>query len=226
MRILVAEDERDMNQVIVRRLVWEGYTVDACYDGQEAMDYLTGAEYDGVILDVMMPRMDGFEVVRAMRAQGNTTPVLFLTTRDTLADKVAGLDLGGDDYLVKPFQFEELLARLRAMTRRQAGAPSNVYTCGDLTVDSTRHLVTRGGTEIQLAAKEYALLEYLIRNKDMVLSREQIESNLWSYDYTGGSNLVDVYIRLLRKKLDDGHDQKLIHTVRGYGYVLKEGAVE
>ncbi len=223
MRILVAEDERDMNQVIVRRLNWEGYTVDACYDGLEAMDHLAGAEYDGVILDVMMPKMDGFQVVEAMRARGDDTPVLFLTARDALSDKVAGLDLGGDDYLVKPFQFEELLARLRAMTRRQAGKPTNVYTCGDLTVDSARHVVTRGDTSIQLAAKEYALLEYLIRNQGIVLSREQIESNLWSYDYTGGSNLVDVYIRLLRKKLDDGRDVKLIHTVRGYGYVLKEG---
>lgn len=224
MRILVAEDERDMNQIIVRRLTWEGYTVDACYDGQEALDYLEGAQYDGVILDVMMPRLDGFQVVQAMRDRGDATPVLFLTARDTLADKVAGLDLGGDDYLVKPFQFEELLARLRAMTRRQAGKPSNEYTCGDLTVDSARHIVTRGGEEIQLAAKEYALLEYLIRNQGIVLSREQIESNLWSYDYAGGSNLVDVYIRLLRKKLDDGYETKLIHTVRGYGYVLKEGS--
>lgn len=226
MRILVAEDERDMNQIIVRRLAWEGYTVDACYDGREALDYLAGAKYDGVILDVMMPRMDGFEVVADMRSRGDDTPVLFLTARDTLADKVAGLDLGADDYLVKPFQFEELLARIRAMTRRKAGKPTNTYTCADLTVDTARHEVTRGGKSVQLAAKEFALLEYLIRNQGIVLSREQIESNLWSYDYAGGSNLVDVYIRLLRKKLDDGHDVKLIHTVRGYGYVLKEGRGE
>lgn len=223
MRILVAEDERDMNQVIVRRLAWEGYSVDACYDGQEALDYLAAAQYDSVILDVMMPRLDGFEVVRAMRERGDETPVLFLTARDTLRDKVEGLDLGGDDYLVKPFQFDELLARLRAMTRRKAGQRSNVYTCGDLEVDGARHTVTRGGREIQLAAKEYALLEYLIRNKGIVVSREQIETNLWSYDYIAGSNVVDVYIRLLRKKIDEDFDEKLIQTVRGYGYVLREG---
>lgn len=222
MRILVAEDERDMNQVIVRRLVWEGYTVDACYDGREALEYLAGAEYDGVILDVMMPEMDGFEVVRAMRSRGDETPVLFLTARDTVQDKVAGLDIGGDDYLVKPFQFEELTARLRAMTRRRAGQRTNVYTCGDLTVDSARHTVTRGGRDIQLAAKEYALLEYLIRNKGVVVTREQIETNIWNYDYLGGSNVVDVYIRMLRKKLEDGGEERLVHTVRGYGYVLKE----
>lgn len=223
MRILVAEDERDMNQVIVRRLVWEGYTVDACYDGREALEYLAGAEYDGAILDVMMPELDGFEVVRAMRSRGDGTPVLFLTARDTVQDKVAGLDIGGDDYLVKPFQFEELTARLRAMTRRRVGQRTNVYTCGDLTVDSARHTVTRGGRDIQLAAKEYALLEYLIRNKGVVVTREQIETNIWNYDYLGGSNVVDVYIRMLRKKLEDGGESRLVHTVRGYGYVLKEG---
>ncbi|MCD7769973.1 MAG: response regulator transcription factor [Oscillospiraceae bacterium] len=223
MRILVAEDERDMNQIIVRRLTWEGYSVDACYDGQDALEYLYGAQYDCVILDVMMPKLDGFGVVKAMRDRGDETPVLFLTARDTLQDKVQGLDLGGDDYLVKPFQFEELLARLRAMTRRKDGQRTNLYTCADLEVDPARHKVTRGGREIQLAAKEYALLEYLIRNKGIVVSREQIETNLWSYDYTAGSNVVDVYIRLLRKKIDEGQPEKLIHTVRGYGYVLKEG---
>ncbi len=223
MRILVAEDERDMNQIIVRRLAWEGYSVDACYDGQEALEYLYGAQYDCVILDVMMPKMDGFDVVRAMRDRGDDTPVLFLTARDTLQDKVQGLDSGGDDYLVKPFQFEELLARLRAMTRRKDGQRANHYTCADLEVDPARHIVTRGGREIQLAAKEYALLEYLIRNKGIVVSREQIETNLWSYDYIAGSNVVDVYIRLLRKKIDEDWPEKLIHTVRGYGYVLKEG---
>ncbi|MCD7845145.1 MAG: response regulator transcription factor [Oscillospiraceae bacterium] len=223
MRILVAEDERDMNQIIVRRLAWEGYSVDSCYDGQDALEYLYGAQYDCVILDVMMPKLDGFGVVRAMRDRGDDTPVLFLTARDTLQDKVQGLDLGGDDYLVKPFQFEELLARLRAMTRRKDGQRTNLYTCADLTVDPARHKVTRGGQDIQLAAKEYALLEYLIRNKGIVVSREQIETNLWSYDYTAGSNVVDVYIRLLRKKIDEDWPEKLIHTVRGYGYVLKEG---
>jgi len=222
MRILLAEDEKDMNRVITRRLSWEGYSVDSCFDGREALDYLAAVEYDAVVLDVMMPRVDGFEVLTRMREQGDDTPVLFLTARDALADKVEGLDLGADDYLVKPFEFDELMARLRVLTRRKSGAQSNVYTCADLTLDSAHHRVTRGGAEIELTAKEYALLEYLIRNKGVVLSREQIETNLWNGDYIVGSNVVDVYIRMLRKKVDAAYDTKLIQTIRGYGYVLKE----
>ena len=222
MRILLAEDEKSLNRVIARRLSWEGYSVDACFDGQEALDYLAAMEYDAVVLDVMMPRVDGFEVLTQMRGRGDGTPVLFLTARDSLADKVEGLDLGADDYLVKPFEFDELMARLRVLIRRKGASTSNVYVCGDLTVDSARHRVTRGETELTLTAKEYALLEYLIRNKGLVLSREQIETNLWSGDYIVGSNVVDVYIRMLRKKVDADHEDKLIQTVRGYGYVLKE----
>lgn len=222
MRILLAEDDRAINRVIVRRLKWEGYSVDACFDGREALDYLDVVEYDAVILDVMMPGMDGFEVLTRMRERGDKTPVLFLTARDSLADKVEGLDLGADDYLVKPFEFEELMARLRVLIRRKGSSVSNVYSCADLTVDSARHRVTRGGTEITLTAREYALLEYLIRNKGLVLSRDQIETNLWSGDYIVGSNVVDVYIRMLRKKIDADYSPKLIQTVRGYGYVLKE----
>ena len=222
MRILLAEDELDMNRIISRQLTWEGYTVDACFDGQEALDYLESGSYDAVVLDVMMPRVDGFRVVETMRRRGNMTPVLFLTARDSLADKVEGLDLGGDDYLVKPFEFEELAARLRVMLRRQSGAQATVFSCGDLTVDVTRHTVSRGGREIRLAAKEYALLEYMIRNKGVVLTREQIEGSLWNYDNIVGSNVVDVYIRMLRRKIDEDAEVKLIHTVRGYGYVLKE----
>lgn len=222
MRILLAEDEVDMNRVIARRLSWEGCSVDSCFDGQEALDYLESAEYDAVILDVMMPGVDGFQVVETMRRRGDRTPVLFLTARDALEDKIAGLDIGADDYLVKPFEFGELMARIRALTRRRSGCPTSVYTCGDLTVDGARHRVTRAGEEIRLAAKEYALLEYLIRNKEIVLSREQIETNLWNYDYAAASNVVDVYIRLLRRKIDEGRAVKLIQTVRGYGYVLRE----
>ena len=222
MRILLAEDDRAINRVIVRRLKWEGYSVDACFDGQEALDYLAVVEYDAVILDVMMPRLDGFEVLIRMRERGDRTPVLFLTARDALADKVEGLDLGADDYLVKPFEFEELMARLRVLVRRKGDSVSNTYSCADLTVDSARHRVTRGGMEISLTAREYALLEYLIRNKGLVLSRDQIETNLWSGDFIVGSNVVDVYIRMLRKIVDAGFTPKLIQTVRGYGYVLKE----
>ena len=222
MRILLAEDELDMNRIIARQLVWEGYAVDACFDGQEALDYLENTEYDAAVLDVMMPKLDGFQVVQKLRAAGNHTPVLFLTARDSLADKVEGLDIGGDDYLVKPFEFEELAARLRVLLRRKTGGQATVFTCGDLTLDVTRHTVTRGGQEIRLAAKEYALLEYMIRHKGIVLSRDQIESSLWNYDEMIGSNVVDVYIRMLRRKIDEGYDTKLIQTVRGYGYALKE----
>ena len=222
MRILLAEDELDMNRIIARQLTWEGYTVDACFDGQEALDYFENTKYDAAVLDVMMPKLDGFQVVEKLRAAGNNTPVLFLTARDSLADKVEGLDIGGDDYLVKPFEFEELAARLRVLLRRKTGEQATVFACGDLTVDVTRHIVTRGGKEIRLAAKEYALLEYMIRHKGVVLSREQIEASLWNYDETIGSNVVDVYIRMLRKKIDEGYDAKLIQTIRGYGYALKE----
>ena len=222
MRILLAEDEKALNRVITRRLGWEGYSVDSCFDGQEALDYLAAVEYDAVVLDVMMPRVDGFEVLTQLREQGNDTPVLFLTARDSLADKVEGLDLGADDYIVKPFEFEELMARLRVLTRRKGSSKSNTFICADLTVDTARHRVSRGETELTLTAKEYALLEYLIRNKGIVLSREQIETNLWSGDYIVGSNVVDVYIRMLRKKVDAGFEPKLIQTIRGYGYVLKE----
>ena len=221
LRILVAEDERDMNRMIERQLVWEGYAVDCCFDGQEALDYLLGAQYDAVVLDVMMPEKDGFEVLRTMRSRGDETPVIFLTARDSIDDRVQGLDLGADDYLVKPFRFEELMARLRVMTRHRAGVKTNRLQCGDLAMDCDRHLVTRGGKNIELAAKEYALLEYLLRNEGVVLSRDQIETNIWNYDYTGGSNVVDVYIRMLRKKVDEGFGEKLIQTVRGYGYVLR-----
>lgn len=222
MRILLAEDDKAINRVIVRRLKWEGYSVDACFDGQEALDYLSAVEYDAVILDVMMPKVDGFEVLTQMRERGDKTPTLFLTARDALEDKVEGLDLGADDYLVKPFEFEELMARVRALTRRKTSAAINMYTCADLTVDSARHRVTRGETEIVLTAREYALLEYLIRNKGLVLSRDQIETNIWSGDFIVGSNVVDVYVRMLRKKVDADFEPKLIQTVRGYGYVLKE----
>ena len=175
-----------------------------------------------MILDVNMPRLDGFGVVKAMRADGMQAPVLFLTARDSIEDKVTGLDLGASDYLVKPFSFEELMARVRALTRRTAVSNTPVYTLCDLTLDSGSHTVTRAGQEIKLSAKEFALLEYLLRNQGHVLSRESIENNLWNFDYEGGTNAVDVYIRYLRRKIDEDFSPKLIHTVRGVGYVLKK----
>lgn len=222
MRILVAEDERDLNRIIAQKLTAEGYSVDTCYDGQEALDYIEAADYDAVILDIMMPKANGLEVLLRMRAKDNRTPVLFLTARDAVFDRVLGLDSGANDYLVKPFAFDELMARLRVLTRESGGHATNVFTAGDLAMDVTSHTVTRGGREIVLSAKEFAILEYLLRNKGAVLSREKIESHIWNFDYEGGSNVVDVYIRYLRKKIDDGFAPKLIHTVRGVGYTIKE----
>ncbi len=224
MRILVAEDEQDLNRLLCRTLERAGYSVDACYDGEQALDFLLGAEYDCLLLDVMMPKKDGYAVLRAVRAQGSATPVIFLTARDSVRDRIEGLDLGADDYLVKPFDFDELLARIRAATRKYGAQKTSVYTLADLTVDTSSHVVTRGGKELRLSAKEYSILEYMIRNKGMVVSRTQLEDHIWNYDYAGGSNVVDVYITYLRKKIDNGFDKKLIHTVRGAGWILKEEA--
>ena len=222
MRILVVEDEKDLNRIITKILTKSGYTVDSCLDGDEVEHYLAGAEYDAILMDVMLPGKDGFSLVSNMRERGTDTPVLFLTARDSVADRVTGLDLGGDDYLVKPFDFDELLARIRAMTRKHAGNRSNVFTLADLIVDTRRQRVERGGREISLLPKEFAILEHLIRNKGAVISREQLENRIWNYEYSGSSNNVDVYMSKLRKKLDEGYDVKLIHTVRGAGWVLRE----
>ena len=222
MRILVVEDERDLNLLIQKVLKKAGYTVDGCYDGEEAQLHLMGAEYDAILLDVMMPRKDGYTLVRELREQGVDTPVLFLTARDSVSDRVKGLDLGADDYLVKPFDFDELLARIRAMTRKHAGQRTNRFTAGDLVLDVEQRRVTRAGAEIQLLPKEYSILEYLLRNKGKVLSREQIEDRIWNYEYSGSSNNVDGYMSRLRKKIDGGQIQKLIHTVKGVGWTIRE----
>ena len=222
MRILIAEDQKDLNKVINKRLVAAGYSVDSCFDGEEALDYMDAAQYDCLILDIMMPKKDGLAVLNELRGRGDTTPVLFLTARDAIDDKVKGLELGADDYLIKPFAFEELLARIRVLTRKKAGNVSNTYEAADLVLDAAAHTVKRGGKDISLSAKEFALLEYLLRNKGKVLSRTMIENSLWNFDYAGGTNAVDVYIRYLRKKIDDDFEPKLIHTVRGSGYILKD----
>ncbi|HIW81751.1 MAG TPA: response regulator transcription factor [Candidatus Acetatifactor stercoripullorum] len=223
MRILLAEDERDLNRIIRQKLTSDGYGVDSCFDGLEALEHFRSITYDAAILDVMMPKMDGITLLKKIRQEGNQTPVLILTARDAVSDKVTGLDSGANDYLVKPFSFEELGARLRAMTRSAFGESSSVLAVADLTLDTATHEVKRAGREITLSAKEYALLEYLMYNKGVVLSREKIEDHIWNYDYEGGTNVVDVYISYLRKKIDSGHETKLIHTLRGRGYVLKEG---
>ncbi len=223
MRILIAEDEKALNRILTGKLTDEGYSVDSCFDGEAALDCLFAAEYDGAILDVMMPKKDGFAVVRELRREGNTTPVLFLTARDSVADRVKGLDSGGNDYLVKPFSMEELMARVRVLTRKgsAAEAEGSVLTAEDLTVDLTARTVTRGGEPIELSAKEFALLSYFMHNKNRVLTREKIEDHVWNFDYEGGTNVVDVYVSYLRKKIDSGREPKLIRTVRGAGYVLK-----
>ena len=222
MRILVVEDERDLNRILTKTLSAEGCSVDACFDGLEALDYLSGASYDVIVLDRMMPRMDGMELLARLREQGDETPVIFLTAKDAVAERVRGLDAGADDYLVKPFSFDELMARIRVVTRKHSGSTTNLFTVGDLTVDTGAHTVRRGEKNINLSTKEFALLEYMIRNKGVVLSRESIENNLWNYDYSGGSNVVDVYISYLRRKIDSGWPKKLIHTVWGVGWVLRE----
>lgn len=222
MRILIAEDERDLNRILRQKLTSEGYSVDCCFDGAQAIEYLHAAEYDAAVLDIMMPKADGFEVLRCLRSEGKKTPVLFLTAKDAIEDRVRGLDSGANDYLVKPFSFEELLARIRAMTRVSFGMTDNILKTADLTLDCGSHRVTRGGRKIELSAKEYRLLEYMMRNKGLVLSREKIEDHIWNFDYEGGTNVVDVYISYLRRKIDSGSSQKLIHTVRGRGYVLRE----
>ena len=222
MRILVVEDEKHLNRIISEAVEDEGYSVDSCYNGVEALEYLACADYDVIILDIMMPKMNGLELVRRLRDRGDCTPVLFLTARDAVADRVEGLESGGDYYLTKPFDFQELMAVVRVMTRKYTGNRSNVYTIADLSLDSNTKTVTRAGKNIELTAKEFSLLEYMMRNKGVVLSREMIENNLWNYDYEGGTNVVDVYVGYLRKKMDTGFSQKLIHTVWGTGWVLKE----
>ena len=222
MRVLVVEDEKHLNRIITEAMEDEGYSVDSCFNGADALDYALSAVYDVMILDIMLPKLSGLELVRRLRRGGNHTPVLFLTARDSVADKVEGLESGGDYYLTKPFDFQELIAVVHVMTRKYTGNRSNIYTIADLTLDVSARTVTRAGRSIELTQKEFALLEYMVRNRGVVLSREMIENNLWNYDYEGGTNVVDVYVGYLRKKMDTGFDKKLIRTVWGTGWVLKE----
>ncbi len=221
MRILVVEDARDLNRLIEKTLKRASYSVDSCFDGEEALDCLLGAEYDAVLLDVMMPKLDGYSVLRRLRKRDVETPVMLLTAKDAVADRVKGLDLGADDYLVKPFSFDELLARIRALTRKRAGNRKNQFSIADLVVDIERRTVHRGGVEITLLPKEFSLLEYMIRNQGVVLSRGQMENQIWNYEYSGSSNNIDAYISRLRKKIDGAGRKKLIHTIRGVGWVLR-----
>ena len=221
MRLLVVEDEKKLNELITKKLKKEYYGVDSCFDGEEAIRYVEGTEYDAIILDIMLPKLDGFEVIKRIRAKKNKVPILLLTARDNIDDKVKGLDYGADDYLVKPFIFEELMARIRVLLRRNSGNADNIITIANLKVDLDAKTVFRDDLLIKLSGREYSILEYLIRNKGKILSRERIEDHIWNYDYEGGTNVIDVYIRYLRKKIDDNYTPKLIHTIRGLGYVLR-----
>ncbi len=221
MRILIAEDERELNELIAQRLQKEHYSVDVCYDGEAALDYLRMADYDALILDIMMPKLDGWSVLQTLRENKNDIPVLLLTAKDSVEDRVRGLDSGADDYLIKPFAFEELSARLRVLLRTPAQQKQNELRIHDLRILLDTHQVWRRENEISLSSKEYTLLCYMARNAGIVLTRERLEQHVWNYDFTGASNVIDVYIRHLRKKIDEGYETKLIHTIRGHGYVLK-----
>lgn len=221
MRILIVEDEEDLNRILQKHLKKEGYSVDGAFDGEEAMDYLAVGDYDLIIADIMMPKKDGFSLIQDIRKQGKMTPVLFLTARDAVEDRVRGLDLGADDYLVKPFEFAELLARVRALIRRQYGSADTVLQAGDLIVNTADKTVERGGIPISLTAKEYEILAYLMMNQGKIISKEQLHEHVWDFDYDGFSNSLEVLIKNIRKKINVGDSKPLIHTRRGLGYVLR-----
>ena len=221
MRILVVEDEKSLNEVIVKRLEEEHYGVDWCYNGKDALDNILITEYDAIILDIMLPELNGYEVLKTMRSKNIDTPVLFLTAKDSIEDRVKGLDSGANDYLTKPFAFEELLARIRVMLRKDSNSSGNVFTVANLTVDTNSHSVFRDDIPIKLSKREFTILEYMIRNRGKILSKDKIEQHIWNYDYEGGSNVIEVYIRYLRKKIDADFSPKLIHNIYGVGYILK-----
>jgi len=218
MRALLVEDERKIADFIQKGLVECGYAVDVAYDGEGALDWVGAAEFDIIILDVMLPVRSGIDVCQQLRRQGVQTPVLMLTARDAVEDRVRGLDSGADDYLVKPFAFAELLARLRALTRREPSLKGTRLQVGDLMLDSATREVARGGTTVSLTSREYALLEYLMRHPNQVLTRTMIAEHVWNYDFDNATNVIDVHIWNLRRKIDDPFPTKLIHTVRGAGY--------
>jgi DNA-binding response OmpR family regulator len=222
MRVLIVEDQPNVSNYVKRALEEQGYAVDLARTGREALDWARVVEFDLIVLDIMLPEVDGISVCRGLRSQGNQAAILMLTARDTVDDRVTGLDAGADDYLVKPFELKELLARLRALARRRAGQGEsrNLLQVADLTMDTRTRRVWRGNTLIDLTSKEYAVLACLMREPDRILTRTEIAESVWNYDVYNQSNVVDVYIRNLRRKIDDRFDLKLIHTVRGAGYRL------
>lgn len=223
MRLLVVEDDPALRNVLVERLSKEGYAVDGCADGIDGFDYAVSTAYDALILDIMLPGMDGLTMLRALRARGFSGGVLLLTARDAVEDRVTGLDAGADDYLVKPFAYDELSARVRALLRKSAPARSAMLRVGQLEVDTVAKTVRRGGRLLSLTAREYALLEYMMRNAGITLTAGQLYDHVWNYQSSGETNLVPVYIGYLRNKIDKNEAVRYIHTVRGFGYVLREG---
>ena len=222
MRILIAEDDRKVAGFLKKGLKEEQYAVDVCYDGEEALFQAQVNQYDLIILDVMLPKKNGFSICKEIREEGNLTPILMLTARDQLEDKVKGLQEGADDYLTKPFAFEELLARIQALLRRTQNYKTKILKVGELELDPVSRKITREGKPITLTGKEYALLEYLMRNKGRVITQSMIIDHVWDMNYDGLSNVVNVYINHLREKIDKGFSQKYIHTIRGVGYKVDE----
>lgn len=222
MRILVVEDEPQLSRILTKRLKEAGYSVDTAENGEEGQSFAEAVDYDCIILDILLPIINGFSLLKELRVCGIHTPVLILTAKDAVEDRVKGLDLGADDYLTKPFSFDEFLARVRALLRRRGEDKDTVLSISDLTLDTTTHIASRAGRTIELTAKEYSVLEYLLRNKGRLLTRSQIIEHVWNYDFDYNSNVVEVYIRYLRRKIEEGFKQKLIHTLRGSGYMLKE----
>jgi DNA-binding response OmpR family regulator len=220
MRVLVVEDEQKINRSVCQALREEAYAVDAAHDGDQGEELALINEYDLIILDLMLPKKSGIALCRGLRERGIGTPILMLTAKDSLEDRVIGLDSGADDYLVKPFFMDELLARARALLRRDTTVKSTRLQLADLVVDTSSHRVTRAGTPIDLTSKEYAMLEYFIRNPDQVLTRTMISEHVWDEEFDSLSNIIDVYIRRLRKKIDEGFQPRLLHTIRGSGYLL------
>jgi DNA-binding response OmpR family regulator len=221
MRILIVEDEKSLADIIKKGLEEEGYAVDVVYNGEEGLFMAENEPSDLIILDIMLPVIDGMTILKKIRKAGIKTPVLMLTAKDTIMDKVSGLDSGADDYLTKPFAFEELLARMRALLRRNTEVKTSVIMIGDLTIDIVTHEVKREGKDILLSAREYALLEYMAINRNKVLSRTALTEHLYDQDFDLDSNVIDVFINRIRNKIDRGYDTKLIHTMRGTGYILK-----
>lgn len=221
MRILIIEDDKSMQKLLSKRLNEESYIVDGCYDGIDGLEYAQTVEYDCILLDLMIPKMSGIDVLRELRKIGNKSYILIITAMGSVEDRIKGLDAGADDYLVKPFSLDELLARIRALIRRQNENKNQFITLEDLRIDTTAHIVTRANKNIELTVKEYALLEYLMRNQGVILTRTQINEHVWDFNYYTESNIVDVYIRYLRNKIDKGFEKKLIHTIRGFGYVMR-----